>query len=89
MDKSTSKKTRKARAAELTQIVQKPLEIFFEEKLQYQLVDTKANPVMKSLFTAIAASKFIYHIIQFVNIPFFLDGTIEDSNLVDEMIRQV
>ena len=58
LDKSTSKKARKVRAAELTQIVQKPLEMFFEEKLQYQLVDTKANPVMKALFSAIAASKF-------------------------------
>ena len=59
LDKSTSKKARKLRAAELTQIVQKPLEMFFEEKLQYQLVDIKANPVMKALFVAIAASKFL------------------------------
>lgn len=35
LDKSTSKKARKVRATELTQIVQKPLEMFFEEKLQY------------------------------------------------------
>ena len=33
LDKSTSKKAREVRAAELTQIVQKPLEMFFEEKL--------------------------------------------------------
>lgn len=56
LDKSTSKKARKLRGAELTTIVQKPLEMFFEEKLQYQLVDIKANPVMKALFVAIAAN---------------------------------
>ena len=72
LDISTSKKPRKQRAEELIAIVSKPLEIFFEEKLQFYLVDNKPNPIMKALFTAIAAS-----------------GTIENSDMVDEMIRQV
>lgn len=53
LDKSTSKKDRKIRAVELFKIVQKPLEMFFEEKLAYQLLDPKPNRVMKNLFVGL------------------------------------
>jgi len=55
LEKSTSKKERKIRSAELFKIVQKPLEMFFEERLSYQLLDPKPNRVMKNLFVGIAA----------------------------------
>ena len=54
LKKSTSKKDRKVRATELFKIVQKPLEMFFEEKLSFYLLDTKPNLVMKNLFVGIA-----------------------------------
>ena len=54
LNKSTSKKDRRVRAAELFKIVQKPLEMFYEEKLSYFLLDTKPNRIMKSLFVALA-----------------------------------
>ena len=34
--------------------MQKPLEMFFEERLSYYLLDTKPNTVMKNLFVALA-----------------------------------
>ena len=37
LDKSASKKDRQIRGKELFKIVQKPLEMFFEEKLSYYL----------------------------------------------------
>ena len=54
LDKSTSKKDRKIRSAELFKIVQRPLEMFYEERLAYQLLDTKPNKVMKNLFVGLA-----------------------------------
>jgi len=54
LDKSTSKKDRTVRSTELFKIVQKPLEMFFEERLSYQLLDPKPNRVMKALFVALA-----------------------------------
>jgi hypothetical protein len=55
--RSSSKKDKKIRWAELVKVVQKPLEIFFEEKLQYYLVEINQNTVLKSLCTAIVQSK--------------------------------
>ena len=55
--RSSSKKDNKIRWAELVKVVQKPLEIFFEEKLQYYLVEINQNTVLKSLCTAIVQSK--------------------------------
>ena len=52
---STSKKDPVTRHKELVKIVQKPLETFFEEKLQYYLQEPKGNILMKALFIAIAA----------------------------------
>ena len=52
---STSKKDTVTRHKELVKIVQKPLETFFEEKLQYYLQEPKGNILMKALFIAIAA----------------------------------
>ena len=54
LSKSTSKKDRKVRSSELFKIVQKPLSMFFEERLSYQLLDDKPNKVMKNLFISIA-----------------------------------
>lgn len=54
LEKSTSKKERKIRSGELFKIVQKPLEMFFEERLSYQLLDPKPNKVMKNLFVGLA-----------------------------------
>lgn len=54
LEKSTSKKDRKIRSNELFKIVQKPLEMFFEERLSYQLLDPKPNRVMKNLFVGLA-----------------------------------
>ena len=54
LGKSTSKKDRKVRSSELFKIVQKPLEMFFEERLSYQLLDPKPNKVMKNLFISLA-----------------------------------
>lgn len=68
----TAKKAADKRQEELVKIVQKPLEVFFEEKLQYYLMEINANPTLKSLFTAIA-----------------LNGSSKDSDLIDEMLRQV
>ena len=56
LDKSTAKKDRAVRARELFKIVQKPLEMFFEERLSYYLLDVKPNTVMKNLFVALAAN---------------------------------
>ena len=39
LHKTTSKKDRRVRAVELFKIVQKPLEMFYEERLSYQLLD--------------------------------------------------
>ena len=54
LSKSTSKKDRKVRAKELFKIVQKPLEMFFEEKLSFYLLDNKPNTVLKHLFVGVA-----------------------------------
>ena len=72
LDKSTSKKDRKIRSGELFKIVQKPLEMLYEERLSYQLLDTKPNKVMKNLFVGLAEQ-----------------GEASQSDLVDEMLRQV
>lgn len=54
----TSKKNEQIRRKELVKIVQKPLEMFFEEKLQYYLFDINSTPVLRALCMAIAGSKF-------------------------------
>lgn len=72
LEKSTSKKDRKIRSVELFKIVMKPLSKFFEEKLSFNLLDTKPNRVMNNLFVALAEQ-----------------GEASDSDLVDEMLRQV
>ena len=54
LEHSSSKKDHQICHKELLKIVQKPLEIFFEEKLYYYLLETKGNIVMKVLFIAIA-----------------------------------
>ena len=54
LEKSTSKKDRSVRAKELFKIVQNPLSMFFEEKLSYQLLDSKPNRLMKNLFVGLA-----------------------------------
>lgn len=54
---STSKKDPAIRAQELFKIVQKPLETFFEEKLQYYLQDIREQPVLKALCLAICYCK--------------------------------
>jgi len=69
---STSKKDPVIRHKELVKIVQKPLENFFEEKLQYYLQEPKGNILMKALFIAIAAQ-----------------GNADESDLVDEFLRQI
>ena len=56
--RSTSKKDAAIRHSELVKVVQKPLEMFFEEKLQYYLSEINQNVVLKSLCTAIVESKF-------------------------------
>jgi len=55
LKKSTSKKDRTVRAAELFKIVQKPLEMFFEERLSFYLLDTKPNSLLKNLFVGLAS----------------------------------
>ena len=72
LKKSTSKKDRTVRAAELFKIVQKPLEMFFEERLSFYLLDTKPNSLLKNLFVGLASQ-----------------GEAGQSDLVDEMVRQV
>jgi hypothetical protein len=59
---TTSKKDPATRANELFKISQKPLEIFFEEKLQYYLQDIKDQPVLKALCLAICYCKFCQNI---------------------------
>ena len=54
---STSKKDGSTRAAELFKISQKPLEMFFEEKLATYLADIREQPVLRSLLQAIAYCK--------------------------------
>merc|ERR1712166_1472151 len=50
--RTTSKKDESIRHAELVKIVRKPLEIFFEEKLQYYLSEINSNVVLRSLCIA-------------------------------------
>lgn len=54
---SSSKKDSATRAFELFKISQKPLEIFFEEKLQYYLQDIREQPVLRALCQAICYCK--------------------------------
>ena len=46
---STSKKDKKTRALELFKIAAKPLEVFFEEKLQYYISGVNQQPVLRVL----------------------------------------
>lgn len=55
---TSSKKDTATRASELFKIVQKPLEMFFEEKLQYYLQDIREQPVLRALCHAICFCKF-------------------------------
>jgi hypothetical protein len=56
---NTSKKDTVTRSTELFKITQKPLEMFFEEKLATYLTDIREQPVLRSLLQAIAYCKFI------------------------------
>lgn len=56
---TSSKKDSETRAQELFKIVQKPLETFFEEKLQYYLQDIREQPVLRALCQAICYCKFV------------------------------
>jgi len=51
--KSTSKKDVSVRQAELVKCVQKPLEMFFEEKLQFYIMDINHSFVLQNLCSAI------------------------------------
>lgn len=50
---SSSKKDPVIRAQELFKVVQKPLELFFEEKLSYYLQNIKEQPILRALCVAI------------------------------------
>lgn len=54
---TSSKKDNAVRANELFKISQKPLEMFFEEKLQYYLQDIREQPILRALCTAICFCK--------------------------------
>jgi len=56
-DFTSSKKDSAVRANELFKIAQKPLEMFFEEKLQYYLQDIREQPVLRALCQAICFCK--------------------------------
>ena len=55
---TTSKKDAATRQGELFKIAQKPLEMFFEEKLTYYLQNIREQPVLRNLLTGIAYCKF-------------------------------
>lgn len=52
-DKTSSKKNEAIRRRELLLSILKPLEIFFEEHLQYYLEDINKNPLLKAVLKAI------------------------------------
>lgn len=54
---TSSKKDNAVRANELFKIAQKPLEMFFEEKLQYYLQDIREQPILRALCAAICFCK--------------------------------
>jgi hypothetical protein len=82
---NTSKKDSATRASELFKIAQKPLEMFFEEKLATYLTDIREQPVLRSLLQAIAYCKSTIH--PSIIYLFFLDGVAKESDLIDEMMR--
>lgn len=57
---TTSKKDDAIRAHELFKIAQKPLEMFFEEKLQYYLQAILEQPVLRALCQAICYCKIFF-----------------------------
>jgi hypothetical protein len=56
-DLNSSKKDPQTRAQELFKIVQKPLEMFFEEKLSYYIQGIREQPVLRTLLQAVAYCK--------------------------------
>ena len=58
-DLNSSKKDPQIRAQELFKIVQKPLEMFFEEKLSYYIHGIREQPVLRTLLQAIAYCKYL------------------------------
>lgn len=54
---STSKKDKNTRALELFKITAKPLEVFFEEKLQYYIQGINQQPVLRTLCQQICHCK--------------------------------
>jgi hypothetical protein len=56
-DYSSSKKPSHIRRQELLKMILKPLETFFEEHLQYYLLDTNKNLILKNVLKAIVEGK--------------------------------
>lgn len=56
---NTSKKEKQIREHELFKIVEKPLEMFFEEKLTHYLSQINESPVLRALLQAITFCKFL------------------------------
>ena len=65
-DKSTSKKSDAQRRTELLKFILKPLESFFEEHLQFYLMEFNKNPLLKGVLKAIVESK-IYIVLIWLN----------------------
>lgn len=56
-DRTSSKKPDNIRRAELLKMVMKPIEQFFEEHLQFYLLDINKNPLLRGLLKAIVEGK--------------------------------
>ena len=56
-DISSSKKPDAVRRQELVKLILKPLETFFEENLQYYLLEINKNLVLKGVLKALIESK--------------------------------
>lgn len=72
-DLSSSKKTEVVRRQELVKMILKPLEIFFEEHLQFYLLEINKNLILRSVLKAI------------VEVGYGDDH----QDLIDEMFRQL
>ena len=56
-DKTSSKKSDEVRRLEILKMVLKPMESFFEEHLQFYLLEINKNPLLKGLLKAIVEGK--------------------------------
>ena len=72
-DKSSSKKSDKQRRLELLKMTLKPMESFFEEHLQFYLLEINKNPLLKGVLKAIVEVGY----------------SEEHQDMVDEMFRQL